>query len=67
MKVKVKRSFIDLTENVERKVDEVFECPEARFNEIKTKLPQWVESVEEPKPATPAKATKAKSTSKKGK
>ena len=66
MKVKVKRSFIDLTENVERKVDEVFECTEARFNEIKTKLPQWVESVEEPKPV-PAKATKTKQTSKKGK
>ena len=59
MKVKVKRSFIDLTENVERKVDEVFECSEARFNEIKTKLPQWVESVDEPKPA-PAKATTKK-------
>ena len=66
MKVKVKRSFIDLTENVERKVDEVFECSEARFNEIKTKLPKWVESVDEPKPA-PAKATKTKQTSKKGK
>ena len=61
MKVKVKRSFIDLTENVERKVDEVFECSEARFNEIKAKLPQWVESVEEPKPALKKSATKKNS------
>lgn len=61
MKVKVKRSFIDLTENVERKVDEVFECSEARFNEIKTKLPQWVESAEEPKPAPKKSTTKKNS------
>lgn len=66
MKVRVKRSFIDLTENVERKVDEVFECTEARYAEIKAKLPEWVESVEEPKPA-PTKANKTKQTSKKGK
>lgn len=66
MKVKVLRPFIDLTDGIERKVDEVFECSEARFAEIKAKLPEWVESVEEPKTA-PAKATKTKQTSKKGK
>ena len=57
MKVKVKRSFIDLTENVERKVDEVFECTEARFAEIKAKLPEWVESAE-PKKTTAKKNSK---------
>lgn len=64
MKVKVLRSFIDLSENMERKQGETFECSEARFNEIKAKLPEWVEGVEEVKPA-PAKTPKAKTTSKK--
>lgn len=58
MKVKVLQPFIDLTDGIERKAGEVFECSQTRFNEIKTKLPQWVESIEDPKP-TPAKAKTA--------
>lgn len=66
MKVKVLRSFIDLSEGLERKKGETFECSEGRYAEIKKKLPEWVESVEEVKPA-PTKTSKAKTTSKKGK
>lgn len=46
MKVKVLKPFIDLTDGIDRKAGEVFDCPEARFAEIKAKLPEWVESAE---------------------
>lgn len=65
MKVKVLKPFVDLTDGIERKAGEVFECSKTRFDEIKAKLPEWVESVEDPKPAQEANTTKQ--TSKKGK
>lgn len=49
MKVKVLKSFIDLSDGSERKVGDVFECTEQRFREIETKLPDWVEVVVESK------------------
>lgn len=59
MKVKVLKSFIDLSEGVERKAGDVFECTKERFEEIKAKLPEWVISVEEPKTTSSKAKTKA--------
>lgn len=42
MKVTVNYAFFDEKENCDRHAGEVFECTEARFKEIKAKLPEWV-------------------------
>ena len=57
MKVKVLKPFVDLTDGIDRKAGEVFDCPEARFAEIKAKLPEWVE-IAEPKKTTAKKNSK---------
>lgn len=59
MKVKVCNNFFDEQEKVDRKTGEVFECSEERYNEIKAKLPQWVEVAEEKKTAPKKTARKA--------
>ena len=64
MKVKVLKPFIDLTAGEERKVGDEFVCSDTRFKEIKAKLPEWVEGVEE-KQASTTKTSKTKTTSKK--
>lgn len=64
MKVKVLKPFIDLSDGANRKVGDVFECSEKRFNEIVAKLPDWVESVSEPAPASEPTSAPAKKTSK---
>lgn len=48
MKVKVIKSFIDKETKQVRKLDEVFECTEKRFEEI-SKAGKLVEPVAEPK------------------
>lgn len=70
MQVKVLKTFIDLSEGKERKVGEIFECSDERYEEIKKKLPEWVEcaTIVNPAPAktsTTKTASKAKTTSKK--
>ena len=52
MKIQVLKKFRDLKENVERKVGDVFEVDEKRFEEIKAGLTEfgegnWVEEVKE--------------------
>lgn len=64
MKVKVLRPFIDLTDGIERKVGEVFECTSARFSDITSKLPEWIEEVEETNLKTTTKKKTAKKTEK---
>lgn len=56
MKAKVLKPFFDEAEGVDRREGEVFECTSARFKEIDTKLPTWIEEVKE----TPAKKTAKK-------
>ncbi|PCR98987.1 hypothetical protein [Lactococcus fujiensis] len=61
MKVKAIKVFIDLKEDVQRKVGDEFEVTKERFEELKVKLPDYVTEVTEPK--TPRKApVKAKET-----
>ena len=55
MKVKVLKPFFDVKEQVNRHVGEVFECTSARFFEIASILPDWVEEVKEAKPKAAAK------------
>ncbi len=52
MKARVLKKFIDLSEGVERDVGCEFECTVARFNEIKQKLPDFVERIDTPKKTT---------------
>lgn len=47
MKYKVLQPFHDLEHDVDRAVDEVVEATKKRFNEIKKKLPDYVEEVKE--------------------
>lgn len=60
MKAKVLKPFFDEAEGVDRREGEVLECTSARFKEIDTKLPTWIEEVKE----TPAKKTAKKKTGK---
>ena len=50
MKAKVLKPFFDVKEQVNRHVGEVFECTSARFSEIVSILPDWVEEMKEAKP-----------------
>ncbi|MGT2947166.1 hypothetical protein [Streptococcus chenjunshii] len=45
MKVKVLKDFKDLKENLIRRTGEEFEASKKRFDEIKAKLPSYVEEV----------------------
>ena len=64
MKIKALKRFQDYKENVVREVGDEFEVTEERLEEIKVGLAKfgegdWVEVVEEPKPA-PKKTTTTK-------
>lgn len=43
MKARVVKNFHDLKEDIDRKAGDVFECEIARFREIDSKLPGYVE------------------------
>ncbi len=49
MKARTLKPFNDLKEGVTRNVGEVFRCSKERFEEIDTKIPGYIEAVEEPK------------------
>ncbi len=51
MKVKVLRPFYDEKEQTRREVGEEFECSQARFDQIKSVLPEWIEGTTTPKRA----------------
>lgn len=58
MKVRALRTFFDKSENVSRRVGEVFEVTAERYKQVKSALPEWIEAVDaEPTDAKTKKAT----------
>lgn len=60
MRAEVKRSFIDLKENRERPVGEVFELSEERFAEINRKLNGYIVETDKALTSEPADKPAAK-------